>query len=107
MNSYAYAGGNPVNRIDPDGLLPRLPSGAFPQPIAAIDRLQDRARDMRRHNFIDGDKFYHCLAICEAASMGSIEIGIAASLKLSGSAEAGMATASQAMSTTATKRSTG
>jgi len=92
-NTYAYVRGNPINLIDPLGLEGvgsfnngghRLSweEGTSLTTLHTIDVvigiLQGRASDMQAHNFIGGDKFYHCLAMCEAATGGLMAASIAA-----------------------------
>jgi RHS repeat-associated protein len=42
--------------------------------------LKSRSWDMEKKNFIGDDKFYHCLGMCEAASLGAAEAAFAVTL---------------------------
>jgi RHS repeat-associated protein len=74
-NLYAYCGSDPVNCIDPTGL--RWPTGAndlFDNFIIpgerAVEDFFDNYDDMREANTIGADRYFHCMANCEAARRG-------------------------------------
>jgi len=79
-NLYAYVGNRPTGRIDPSGAVVGEPSGRtkrknwpFPYPgggICAINAFIRNYRNMRDANVIGADKYFHCLAHCEAKKCG-------------------------------------
>ena len=89
VNLYGYVVGDPVNLIDPEGLQSAsiknttqtqlmcnaagLPAWCPkpPSPIQdAIDDFLRNYKDMRDANTINGDKYFHCKANCEATRRG-------------------------------------
>lgn len=58
-------GGNPISYVDPYG----LEAGVVPETIRDFWR---NYRDMRDANTIGGDKYFHCMANCQAASRGPV-----------------------------------
>lgn len=43
-----------------------------------LDILRRRADDMVARNFVGADKFYHCVAVCEASSRGAVDASFSA-----------------------------
>ena len=67
INTYAYVRNNPLNFIDPFGLL-GLTSGQAV--MGAVKDFLDNYKDMRDANTIGADKYFHCKANCEATRRG-------------------------------------
>jgi len=83
ITTYGYVSGRPLARVDPFGLQHHLegfrpPSPPPRFPIRQVKKiLYDHANAMQKKNWIGSDKFYHCLAMCEAASLGEEQAAIA------------------------------
>lgn len=83
IGSYTYAGNDPLLFIDPFGLQHHLEGLRPPPPpprlpISAVKEILYRhANEMQAKNWKYADKFYHCMAMCEAASRGEEEAAIA------------------------------
>jgi hypothetical protein len=83
LNFYAYCYGDPINFVDRTGRVPE-PSdagdpehpyggggaGGFGQTLDAINDFLGNYFDMREANTIGADKYFHCLANCQAAEEG-------------------------------------
>lgn len=78
INLYAYSLNNPINNFDPFGLEVAFPGGGdFWDPGApgqgAVDGTADFIKnysDMREADTIDADKYFHCMANCQASRRG-------------------------------------
>jgi RHS repeat-associated protein len=72
-NIYAYVGGDPVNLVDPGGRF-------VGQALGAVGDFLRNYQAMRRANTIDADKYFHCMANCEATRRGSFGEAVAAAI---------------------------
>jgi RHS repeat-associated protein len=84
VNLYRFVFNNPVNRIDPWGLWGTMGAGPRPNPFdywvnpytywrdffGGAGDLYRNYRDMRDANTIGADKYFHCMAHCQAARRG-------------------------------------
>ncbi len=86
INTYLYALGNTVSHIDPMGLDSsifyldpelQMPAPKVPRARRVVGILRGGAAEMVRRNIGDGDKFFHCKAMCDAAKLGDVEAMIA------------------------------
>ena len=70
-NVYPYASSRPTLFIDPLGLQLTSPI-LLPPPecFCAFEALGRNYRDMRRANWLDSDKYFHCKGNCEATRCG-------------------------------------
>lgn len=76
VDFFEYVDNNPVNLIDPIGLWPQ---GPFIGPItclwcdefgAGANDMWNNYRRMEKRKWINGDKYYHCMANCQATDEG-------------------------------------
>lgn len=92
VGTYVYVGGSPVESADPLGLEAPFSGNNGGHVVSwergrripvlsplgqVLDILRRRANDMVRKNYVGSDKFYHCLGMCEAASLGMLDASIA------------------------------
>ena len=82
LNTYAYVGGSPLMQIDAQGLASsgdrfNLPSLPRTNVVCVTNAFLRNYSDMRAANTIDGDKYFHCKANCEAARCGPNGPGLA------------------------------
>ena len=93
MNLYAYVGNDPVNGTDPTGMF-KAPDNTDPEKdptqreaeamqeiVSEADRavghMTENRDEMVQQNVIDGDKYYHCKANCEATKEGPVGEAVA------------------------------
>jgi RHS repeat-associated protein len=71
-NLFVYVDGRPTFYIDPLGLQLVMPI-AFPPPgcFCAVNIFWDTFREMRRANWRNSDRYFHCKANCEATRCGN------------------------------------
>jgi RHS repeat-associated protein len=78
MNPYWYVQNNPVNWIDPFGLQrSNSDKGQFGPVTNAIGDFLNNYQNMRDANTIGADKYFHCMANCQAAKEGPVGKSIA------------------------------
>jgi len=84
-NLYVYSWNDPVNYLDATGRAPFLSEqqalewikhqldriASYPD---AVDAFLDNYDDMRDANTIGADKYFHCMANCEAAARGRADV---------------------------------
>jgi RHS repeat-associated protein len=69
VNLCRYVSNNPINLVDPDGLQPGRRGGRRNNGSAWND-FKDQYDKMREANWKNSDKYFHCMANCEAAKKG-------------------------------------
>jgi hypothetical protein len=70
-NPYAYTDNNPINKTDPLGLFPLVNPFTYWQDFyQGVKDFTGNYKDMRDANTIGADKYFHCMANCQAAREG-------------------------------------
>lgn len=90
LNTYLYVKANPLSGVDPLGLEPgtlaqRGYPAADPSPSAgslfglttAVSSFWRNYQDMRQANTIGADKYFHCMANCQASKGGLLGLAAA------------------------------
>ncbi len=76
VNYYRYVGGDPVNWADPEGLAatdwwdPRFYMTFWGNAFRAVGDFYRNYENMRTVNTIGADKYFHCMANCQASQRG-------------------------------------
>ena len=85
INAYVYVDNQPTMQTDPLGLMgsrgnPAVHSGSgqdgIGQTTGALGDFARNYQNMRDANTIGSDKYFHCMANCQAARQGSIGSGL-------------------------------
>jgi RHS repeat-associated protein len=77
INTYVYVNNQPTIQVDPLGLMGSRGNSAAQrrsapgQVTGTLDDFKRNYQNMRDANTIGGDKYFHCMANCEAARRGS------------------------------------